>query len=35
MLWWEFLMLLCGAWLTCVMGIAYFNGGAQGLGFRV
>jgi ABC-type microcin C transport system permease subunit YejB len=26
MLWWEYLMLVCAAWFSCVVGIAYFHG---------
>lgn len=26
MMWWEYLMLVAGAWFACVVGIAYFHG---------
>lgn len=26
MLWWEYLMFICAAWFSCVVGIAYFHG---------
>ena len=26
MMWWEYLMFMCGAWFACIIGIAFFHG---------